>query len=84
VAGKANSPITVTVFVNDHRAELTVAQYEWPKATLGNPTGDPNLKAAAGIRGLSDLLRYFCDKVLLPAAEDLESLAENREHEVNP
>jgi hypothetical protein len=81
VAGKANSPITVTVFVNDHRAELTVAQYEWPKATLGNPTGEPNLKAAAGIRGLSDLLRYFCDKVLLPAAEDLESLAENPEHE---
>src|SRR5437016_11325948 len=40
-AGKANSPITVSVPVNDHSAELNVAQYDWPQETLENPDGSP-------------------------------------------
>jgi hypothetical protein len=47
VAGKANSPITVPVPVNDHRACLSVAQADWPKSTLMNAHGSPLLAAAA-------------------------------------
>src|SRR5437764_1401976 len=39
IAGKANDPATVSVPVNDHRAELNTAQYDWPKGTLENPSG---------------------------------------------
>jgi hypothetical protein len=77
VAGKANSPISVTVFVNDHRAELNTAQYEWPKMTRVNPTGDPNLKIAGGIRGVILLITYL-DKFLLSGAEHLERPARDR------
>src|SRR5947209_19437823 len=41
VAGCANSPVTVAVPVNDHRAILSTAQYDWPKDTLENPHRDP-------------------------------------------
>src|SRR6516164_1014092 len=33
IAGKANSSITMLVPVNDHRAWLSVDQYNWPKKT---------------------------------------------------
>src|ERR1700741_5081556 len=33
-AGDANDPTTIPVRVNDHRAELSVAQGDWPRATL--------------------------------------------------
>ncbi len=33
-AGKANNPATIPVPVNDHRAHLSVAQSDWPTATL--------------------------------------------------
>src|SRR5579864_2307082 len=36
-AGEANNPLTVPVPVNDHRAELSVAQYDWPLKTRENP-----------------------------------------------
>src|SRR5271155_2369537 len=39
VAGQSNSRVTIPVPVNDHRAELSVAQYDWPKRTLENPDG---------------------------------------------
>jgi hypothetical protein len=60
VAGRANSPITVPIPVNDHRAELSVAQREvWPKRTLENPDGSPVLAIAAGIRGFIDTVIYL-------------------------
>lgn len=34
VAAEANSSVTIIVPVNDHRADLSVAQHDWPKATL--------------------------------------------------
>src|SRR2546423_605392 len=43
-AGRANSAATVPISVNDHRAELSVAQYEWPKETLENPDDNPVLR----------------------------------------
>jgi hypothetical protein len=76
-AGKANSPVTIPIPVNDHRAILSVAQFDWPEETLENPNGDPYLRMAASIRGFMDMLAYLVDKLLRPIAEVLEALAEN-------
>ena len=64
VAGKANSPVTIQVPVNDHRARLSIAQYDWPKETRENPDGSPLLAAAACIRGFVDTIFYLIDKLL--------------------
>src|SRR5215471_12004564 len=42
-AGAANSEITVPIKANCHRAELSVAQMDWPKPTLQNPDKSPLL-----------------------------------------
>src|SRR5438132_805039 len=44
-AGEANHPATIPLPVNDHRAELSTAQYDWPKKTRENPDGCPLLAA---------------------------------------
>jgi hypothetical protein len=74
IAGKANSPITIGVPVNDHRAELTVAQQDWDKKTLENPDGSPLLSGAAHIRGFIDTHIYLIKTFLLWVAEMLEML----------
>jgi hypothetical protein len=74
VAGRANSPITILVPVNDHRAELSPAQYDWPKATLENATGSPLLARAARVRGFVDTNSYLVETLLLPHAEFCELL----------
>jgi hypothetical protein len=77
VFGKANDPTTtVIVPVNDHRAELSVAQQDWPKKTLENPDGSPLLSAAARIRGFVDYVIYLIEKGLLWVARMLEALDE--------
>ena len=43
ISGKANSDVTILVPVNDHRAQISVDQYDWPKRTLENPEGSPLL-----------------------------------------
>ena len=74
VFGKANSPVTIPIPVNDHRAELSPAQYNWPKETLENPHRSP-LRAGAGcIRGFVDTVVYLIEKGLLWVAETLEFL----------
>ncbi len=75
-AGKANNPLTVPVPVNDHRAELSVAQADWPEETRENPRGCPLLAAAGCIRGFVDWVVYIAKKGLLWAAEMLELLSE--------
>jgi hypothetical protein len=72
--GKANSPITVSVPVNDHRAELSEAQQDWPKQTRENPHGSLLLKAAGSIRGFVDTVIYLIKKGLLWVADLLERL----------
>src|SRR5215471_5653998 len=62
VAGQANSPMTVPVPVNDHRACLSVAQADWPKQTLENPDHCPLLAGAASIRGSIDMIVYLIKK----------------------
>ena len=78
VAGVANSPVTVPVPVNDHRARLSVEQYEWPAATLRNPDANELLAAAAAIRGYIDTNLYLTEKLLGPVAELLERLAASK------
>ena len=43
VASAANDPTTIPIPVNDHCAELSVAQRDWPKETLENRDGSPLL-----------------------------------------
>jgi hypothetical protein len=59
IAGEANSPITVEVPANDHRAVLSEAQYEWPPSTLRNVDGSPLLRAAAALRSTVNFLELF-------------------------
>lgn len=74
ISGKANSPVTIPVPVNDHRAKLSVDQYDWPKQTLENPSGSPLLVHAACNRGFGDTNVYLIERLVLPSAEMLELL----------
>jgi hypothetical protein len=74
--GRANNPTTIRVPVNDHRADLSAAQMEWPKSTLRNPEGSPLLAGAACVRGFIDTILYLIEKGLLWLAEMLEELDE--------
>jgi hypothetical protein len=74
VAGKANHPLTMEVPVNDHRAWLSEAQSDWPKATLENPHGSVLLAAAGCIRGFVDKVIYLLENLLLWIANMLEAL----------
>ncbi len=73
-AGKANNPATVPVPANDHRADLSVAQQNWPKPTRENPDGSPLLAAAGCVRGFVDQIIYLVKKLLLWIPEMLEKL----------
>lgn len=73
-AGDANDPTTTPIPVNDHSAELSVSQYDWPKRTLENPDGSPLLARAACIRGYMDTNGYLSEKLLMPNPEFLELL----------
>lgn len=74
VAGKANHPATIPAPMNDHRARLSLDQYDWPKKTLENRDGSPVLAAAACIRGFIDYLYYLIEKYLAWIPEMLEAL----------
>lgn len=78
VAGRRNSAITIPVPVNDHRAVLSPAQFDWPKETLENPTGDELLKIAGSLRGYIDTNSYLLDTLLRPLPEMLEALAKKK------
>jgi hypothetical protein len=84
VAAAANDPTTIPVPVNDHRAELSAAQADWPKRTLENPDGSPVLARAACIRGNVDTMIYLAEKLLIPSAEILEVLDEHLVQERGP
>ncbi|HEV3334761.1 MAG TPA: hypothetical protein VG096_27425 [Bryobacteraceae bacterium] len=79
VRAAANGPETLPVPVNDHRARLSIDQYDWPKDTLENPTANTLLAAAASIRGHINTNLYLTEKLLKPAAELLERLALEKE-----
>ena len=64
VFGKANSHVTLPVPVNDHRAILSAAQYDWMKATVENRDESPFLAAAGHIRGFANTVTYLTGKLL--------------------
>ncbi len=75
VFGKSNdTTTTIPVPVNDHRAELSAAQMDWPQKTLRNPHRSPLLAGAARIRGFVDTMVYLIEKGLLWVATMLEAL----------
>src|SRR5215467_6633175 len=73
-AGRANHRATVSIPVNDHRADLSGSQAEWPKSTLRNTEGSPLLAGAACVRGFIDTILYLIEKGLLWLADMLEKL----------
>ncbi len=73
VAAEANSPETVPTPVNDHRADLSVAQHDWSKRTLENSDGSPFLRVAACVRGFMDYVIYLVRKFLHWIPEMLEA-----------
>lgn len=83
-AGRANSPATIPVPVNDHRAILSVAQADWPKSTLTNTEGSPLLAGAASLRGCIDTIHYLIEKGLLWLADMLERLDEVQVKKLGP
>ncbi|MBZ5722891.1 MAG: hypothetical protein LAO03_21330 [Acidobacteriia bacterium] len=83
-AGKANHLTTIPVPVNDHRARLSVAQADWPKATRTNPQGSPLLAAAACVRGFVDTVLYLIEMGLLWTADMLEKLDEFQVRKLGP
>jgi hypothetical protein len=74
IAGKNNHPATISIPVNDHRAQLSIDQMEWPKKTLENPDKSPLLAAAACIRGFVDMIIYLIQQMLDWISEMLEAL----------
>ena len=82
-AGKANSPVTVPIPVNDH-CEMSEAQRDWPKRTLENPEGSPLLAAAGCIRGFKDTVLYLLDELVIWIADMLERLDAHLQQKLGP
>lgn len=75
-SGEANSQVKIPIWTNDHVAELSVLQKDWPTKTLENPDLSP-LRAAAGrTRGCQETTVYLVNTMLQPNAELLEALDE--------
>jgi hypothetical protein len=72
-AMKANSPAIVSIPVNDHRAELNIAQHDWPKQTRENRERSPLIAAAGCIRGFIDTILYLIKTGLHWIADMLET-----------
>jgi len=83
-AGKANNSTTVSIPVNDHRAILSDAQYDWPKETWENPRGSPLLAGAASVRGYCDTAEYLTNGLLVRQAEMFEVLDEYLKQQLGP
>jgi hypothetical protein len=85
VFGKANDAnTTIPVPINDHRAELSRAQQDWPNKTLQNPNGSPLLAGASRVRGFVDTIVYLIEQGLLWIAAMLEALDAFLERALGP
>lgn len=74
IAGRSNSDITISIRANDHRAQLSEDQRDWPQEMLQNPDGSPLLAAAACIQGFIDTLLYLVEQLLLWVVDLLVAL----------
>jgi hypothetical protein len=84
IAGKANCDLTISVYANDHRSELSEDQKDWPPEVLENPDGSPLLMAAACIRGFIDTVVYLMEQLLLWVAELLVALNTHLTEKLGP
>jgi hypothetical protein len=73
-AGSANNPATIPIPSNDHRAELSPLQYDWPPETLRNSERSPLLAVAANLRGYNETTEHLKSALLQPSPEFLEAL----------
>ena len=71
-AGQRNSSVTIPAPANDHAADLSAAQQDWPKQTRQNPDGSPLIAAAGCVRGFIDTILYLIKQGLLWVADMLE------------
>jgi len=83
-AGEANDSTTIPIPANDHRAQLSPQQYEWPPKTWANPSGSPIRAGAACVRGYCETNDYLVCSLLIPNAEMLETLDEFLEKRLGP
>jgi hypothetical protein len=74
VAGRANDPTTIDVPINDHRAVLSVDQYDWPQRTLQNPDRSPLLAMSGCIRGFMATTYFLMERLLGWIPPQLETL----------
>lgn len=72
--GEANSRVKIPIWINDHTAELSGLQYDWPKDTLENRDASPLLAAAGRTRGYIDTNGYLMNEMLQQNVELLEAL----------
>jgi hypothetical protein len=79
VAGRANSPITISVPLNVHRA-LSIDQWDWPHDTLRNPDGSPLLSAAGCILGFIDLTNALLPRIADSLEQKASRSSENTLH----
>ena len=70
--------------MNDHRAVLSPAQYEWPQETWDNPFASPILAGAACMRGYCETNDYLVASLLIPKVEMLEALEEFLKKQLGP
>jgi hypothetical protein len=83
-AGEANDSTTIPTPVNDHRAQLSPQQYEWPAKTWVNPDGSPLRTGAARVRGFCETNDYLVYSLLISNAAMLEALDEYLEKRLGP
>lgn len=84
IAGHNNSPITMSIPVNDHQAHFNTAQDDWPNETVENPDRSPLRSAAAHLRGFVDTVLYLIEKFVLWVADLLEHLDTFLEQKLGP
>jgi hypothetical protein len=83
-AGRANNPATIPVPINDHRADLSESQRDWPRNTLENPEQSTLLAAAAQLRGYIDTNDYLIRKLVIPSLEMLETFDKSLQKQFEP
>jgi hypothetical protein len=67
---------------NDHRADLSVSQYDWPQKTLRNPNKSPLLSFAASVRGHIETVDYLNRALLASLPEMFEALDKHLEEKL--
>jgi len=68
--------LTIRVDTNDHYAELTTAQEDWPQQTRDNRQRSPLRRIAASVRSYVDVVWYLIKKCVPWIPEAIEAVDE--------